>query len=552
MKTITVCLCAFALSVAFLPDSSAAEPLVNDASPGRAAIRAAVAEDLRHAIRPGGVAQPGFWTRNSVRFMYPPTLEFLSVTGAHHYAFTVTGAKRDLTLRMRSEKPVLRFTSADWEKIPVGNVNVVCEPRTASDRATGIVQDRFFWKKQPFTGDCPPAATDYATAARRAYAYLIGTPCLRHFAEKGVPDPDYELNCYPSKMHPAVIGAMLHYAKLEPSRADEALALARKVADYLLSLAEPEDAALPGFTPTYAGDKLAAKRNRGRTMNVYPAGAGDAFLSFYGETKERKYLEAAERIASTYLKGQGEDGTWPLVQELKTGKVLCPNRLFPMPVIGFLERLHEVTGREEYRVAADRAFAFIDRGPLRDWNWEGQFEDVEPSGKYENLTKHPACATAIYCLKRFPGDVRRLEEARDVIRFAEDQFVEWTRPFDTPIGQRMVIWGPLSAGWWTNSAPGHRLYPAVEEQYRCYVPVDASAAKLIRTYLALYRAEGRPLDLAKARALGDMMTRVQRADGSIPTWWNPDGPRKDDWLNCMIASARALEELLEFRSFPNI
>lgn len=139
-----------------------------------------------------------------------------------------------------------------------------------------------------------------------------------------------------------------------------------------------------------------------------------------------------------------------------------------------------------------------------------------------------------------------------VIRFAEDQFVEWTRPFDTPVGKRMVIWGPLCAGWWTNSAPGHRLYPAVEEQYRCYVPVDASAAKLIRTYLALYRAEGRPLDLAKARALGDMMTRVQRADGSIPTWWNPDSPRKDDWLNCMIASARALEELLEFRSFPNI
>ena len=58
--------------------------------------------------------------------------------------------------------------------------------------------------------------------------------------------------------------------------------------------------------------------------------------------------------------------------------------------------------------AADKAFAYIERGPMADWNWEGQFEDIRPaSGRWRNLTKHPACSVAMYLLRRFPGDRRR-------------------------------------------------------------------------------------------------------------------------------------------------
>jgi len=79
--------------------------------------------------------------------------------------------------------------------------------------------------------------------------------------------------------------------------------------------------------------------------------------------------------------------------------------------------------------AANRAFAFIDDGPLRTWNWEGQFEDISPAeSRYQNLTKHNACDTAIYMLKRFPGDRKRLAQAREIVRYAEDQFVVWRQP----------------------------------------------------------------------------------------------------------------------------
>ena len=78
------------------------------------------------------------------------------------------------------------------------------------------------------------------------------------------------------------------------------------------------------------------------------------------------------------------------------------------------------------------------------------------------------------------------------------------------------------------------------------MPVDASNAKLIRTYLALYRAEKNPLDLAKARALADALVRIQRPSGYIPTEY-ANAEKRDDplkgWLNCSCLTLSALAEL---------
>ncbi len=89
--------------------------------------------------------------------------------------------------------------------------------------------------------------------------------------------------------------------------------------------------------------------------------------------------------------------------------------------------------------------------------------------------------------------------------------------------------------------------PSVLEQYSCFVPIDASAAKMIRAYLALWRATGEPEPLAKARTLGDTVTRVQTPEGRIPTFWTHDtiGEPLYDWLNCMGAAAAALLELAD-------
>ena len=76
---------------------------------------------------------------------------------------------------------------------------------------------------------------------------------------------------------------------------------------------------------------------------------------------------------------------------------------------------------------------------------------------------------------------------------------------------------------------------------------QSSAAKLIFTYLAMYNATGDAGDLAKARALGDTIVNVQDDDGRVPTHWNKSRfhDRDYDWVNCMHASAKALDSLAD-------
>ena len=234
-------------------------------------------------------------------------------------------------------------------------------------------------------------------------------------------------------------------------------------------------------------------------------------------------------------------------QAQKDGASVVPNRLFPLAVCGFLEKLYAVTGAAKYRQMSDRAFAYVERGPLADWNWEAQFEDVEPSKRYRNLTLHTPVATAIHLLKRYPDDLERRALARELLRFAEDQFVLWRPPFRKdgtgPIfGDTPMINCSKASDWYD--------VPGAYEQYAWYLPIDSAAAKMISGYLAFYKVEKRAVDLAKARALGDAITVMQEKHGKgggIPTHWVKweVGTATDPWINCGIGTANVLKDLAE-------
>ena len=85
------------------------------------------------------------------------------------------------------------------------------------------------------------------------------------------------------------------------------------------------------------------------------------------------------------------------------------------------------------------------------------------------------------------------------------------------------------------------------EQYDWYVPIDNSAADIAQTFLAMYKAGRGELWLEKAKALCDSITRVQRADGMIPTHWMNDDFRngKNLWISCMFQTARIMLEMSE-------
>ena len=392
-------------------------------------------------------------------------------------------------------------------------------------------------------GAYPPAARSYREAALRAFAYMTSLPAMRTLVEKGEPEQAYQHNAYVSKTHAAHVNRMLEWARRDPARREEAMRFASASAGYLLSQLEPPEAPLAWWPPTYGRTPLrrdpadggakrlamvgsepeGAVKYRGEVMLVYPADVGKAFVAYYGETGDSRFLAAARGIGETYFKTRRPDGSWPLKMRLATGEPVGENTLVPTRPMVFFRALAEATGEKRWAEASDACFAWLEAHPLSDWNWDGQFEDIQPRPSYVNPTKHNAVEAMFEILRRFPGDPARLEQCRRILRFCERRFVCWERPANHP------KWDA----------------PSVLEQYSCFLPIDSSASKMIRAYLALWRVTGEPELLAKARALGDTITRVQTPEGRIPTFWTHDtlGLPLYDWLNCMESSASALLEL---------
>ena len=507
-----------------------------------------VEEDVARPVRPIGVDGQEGWNVRASLFMYPPTFAFAKVGGAVRYRFMATdGAGRLHTFEAGEPNASL---APVWKDIPVGWVSLEVKGVGSDGKELGTAGARRFWKKAPYRpGSYPPAKRPYAEAARMAYLNVLQSESVDILARTGDIDRRYPHNCYPAKMMSRLIFGMVELSELDPSLRDKAMKVAENAADWMLAHTIKPPSPLAGFPVTYDHHPEAAnveptaparisKARADVSMNIYPANMARAYIALFAANRKSKYLEAAKAVAERYIALQGEDGSWWLDQKISDGRALGNHRVMPVRgVIPMFEALARETGDARYRNAADRAFAYVENSPLRNWNWEGQFEDTGAAPKYQNLTKHDACSTAIYLLERFPGDRRRLAQARELLRFSEDQFVFWEKPY-TPADE------PTNIPEWNRPWAGKWECPSVTEQYSCYRPIDASAAKLIQTYLALYRAEGDPLDLAKARTLGDEATRMQRDDGFIPTFWS-DHPHvtRDNWVNCMLCTASALSEL---------
>ena len=471
-----------------------------------ASLATASFQDSLRPILPGGGRY--FWNQKSVVYQHPPAFDFTNVAHAVAYRFDILDDRHDL-ISFTAAKPTESLAGV-WTNVAArGFVTVFCHGVDAAGRDCGAAgAKRTFWKSPPFDpAKCEPGARPYAEAALKQYEFVFSMPHVRKMVETGKLDYTYEHNCYPTKMNVCLIGSALHYGELKPSERERALKIARAAADCLIDLAEPEGTPLAGFTPTYAKGNVnyTAGKYAGQNMLVYPADAGLAYLELYQATGEAKYLKAAENVAATYLRLQGDDGSWYLKIREKDGAPVNPNRLHPVGVLDFLDALFAETNDDRYREAADRAFGYFDRGPLVDWNWEGQFEDVKPSAKFINPSMYFAGSVAIRILRRWPDDPKRVAQAREILRWIEDQFVCWERPYKD---EGLSFVGRTWCDW--------KVEPAVVEQFHYRQPVDSKAAKVAAAFLAMHRVSGDPLDLAKARTLGDACVRMQHADGRNP------------------------------------
>ena len=394
------------------------------------------------------------------------------------------------------------------------------------------------YRAAPYRGPYHAKELDYSESAGQLFRYLYQAPYIRYWDQHGRPDPDYGLYVYPAKMFSAVVTGMLIFAGItgDHQERETAVRIAVKAADYLIGISEAGDRPLACFPPTYTGPIYADmdREYRGesladRMMLIYPAVAGQAYLDLFNTTGEHKYLEAALGIAGTYRRTQLENGTWHLLVYLENGDPVAGNYVVPTGIINFLERLGKDYNKPEYLDCVEKALKWMRETLVRDFNWEGQFEDQQPADRYKNLSKGQACSYALLLLGQKDPDSSRIRDAEELIRFAEDQFVVWEKP---AAGD---YWGIMSGDWIT---------PCVLEQYHFYTPVNASSANMIEVYRAAYEKTGKILYLAKALDLANTLVHVQdKVTGHYPTYLVDNLLDQEGWINCMVYTARTILEL---------
>ena len=498
-------------------------------------------------VNRGETAGRPFWNINSSQFIFAPAFGFPRIPAAKKYLFIATD-KNKVEHRFTDKCPTADLTPV-WCEIPTGLVELKVYGIDGDENIVSPCGVRAFFKADGFPGHAavPEKEKSYKECSMAALKFVIDNPSYRYWIEKGIPDPEYYHNVYPSKMIASIVDAMTTYANLNTERAEEAMLLAKNALDYLLSITYDSTTGVNGLPPTYSFKGLnaetvnatapAAQRCKDTVMMIYPAIAGRAYIKMYKATGDRKYLEAAKRIAEYYENTVLPCGSWYLVVDVKTGKNVGDNICSHFGILFFLNEMAEITNSDSLRVIEEKYFAYIAKKCLDEYKWEGQFEDIAPTGNYVNHTQSVANDMLVYIIDNKISEDGMLKKATVLMNFIEDQFVVWGE-FDPRVKKRF---GNIDEKWYS---------PAGLEQYEWYVPIDSSTAKIMNSFRKMFIATGDRLYLEKALALGDMIAKMQnKQTGAIPTHWmkaDCSENLENFWINCHIASALWLYELSEF------
>ncbi|MGN0037339.1 MAG: hypothetical protein ACI36X_09040 [Bacteroidaceae bacterium] len=475
-------------------------------------------QDYQQPVRPGGTNGQPFWNTFSQSFIYAPVFDCPRFTEATQYLFTVNGEYQF------KSKTSIHSLSPIWDKVPLGENELVVTAYDKHKHLLGEVYRRTFVKKASFHGPYLHAVRSYREAALKGLFYFIHQPYYLHWADSITPDLSYLHNAYPCKIIGATINIAVLQAKYDSTYRDLSTRIARNAAHFLIEQSQPADAPLAFFPPTYYGTQLTARKaeNIGKAMMMEAVNVADALLSLYKLTLDSIYFQHAIGIANTYLRTQAADGSWPIKVDYQTGKAVNDIKAIPIQLIHLFDRLQTEFHFDQYVEARNRASAFIQNRILPSYNWYGQFEDMtvflQP---YENMTNCTAAPYATFLLSQPNTTLQEKEDALELIRFCEDQFVIW----DTPANDKGIH--PIGT-------------PCVFEQYHYQTPVDNSACNLIRAFIAAHQHTGDVLYLAKAISLANTITIWQDASsGFLSTLWITR-PGKSFWMNCTYDSVTTL------------
>lgn len=477
-------------------------------------------EASRQPVRPGEPGKRPFWNVYSRRFIYAPAFDFESHKAAQTYRVVARTRSDGQRSTATIDQPWSPFPSL-WQQLPCDSITLVVEAIGAGGEIIDTVGTRSFMKSPPFNGPYFEPPYSHRQCARKSLKALLHHDRIRHWIEHGEPGEDYWGWANPAKMMGAVASGMMRYAVqfADAEDADMARRVARIVADFLLTLREPQDHRLAHWPLTY-WDGIPSGRHPiqpHRIKTNFVVNAGMAFLDMYDATGDTSYYRAALQIAETFAAVQNEAGTWPQMFDRKTGRAAAnSNQLIPTWVILFFDRLQQDYGVTRFQSLRQRAFRWCMENPVESYGWYAQFLDTPPGKRYKNMSRDEANELAIILLTQKDASTEQVQTALELLRYAEDQFIVWddrdpvlrSRWFRK--GSRFDGSGPEGSDWFV---------PSVLEQYKFYTPICGSTAMMIRALVAAYQCTGRPLYRAKAVALANTFIRAQvfHGGGEIPT-----------------------------------
>ena len=489
-------------------------------------------------IRPGEPGKVPFWNVASKRFIYAPAFDFKTVQKAVKYKYQLTSETDGSKHEFESSIPYAPLSPV-WAAVPVGYFQIKVTGVSANGDISATTGEGRYYRAAPFNGIYHQPVMPYDKSAMVALEKLMHKDFIEYWLSHKVPDPNYNLYRYPTKIYSAVIIGALTYGKLKPSEEKRSIQLARTIADFMISISLPKGNPYQYFPPSYYGYEEIFKRsnskiNTSSIMTIIPADAGNAYLNLFDVTKDKKYLEAAKRIAETYTKTQMENGSWYLFVNKDSGQPTAANIAIPTSTINYFDRLRKDYKMKGLEKATEKAFKWIMENPVRTFDWHGQFEDIYERPPYHNLSREQACDMAIYLLRNSKENPENIKLAEELIRFSEDQFVIWEKPpQDLTIGKEGL--GAMSKNW---------ISPSVQEQYVYWMPVGRAAGIMLNTYFEAYKFTKKDMYLAKAKSIANSFTVVQKEHGGdYPTYFTKY--KMNYWLNSAVYPAKVMMELAE-------
>ena len=500
-------------------------------------------------VRPGEPGKAPFWNAFAKRFIFAPAFDYRRVENAVKYQYEIWSLKDSSSHSFESDVPYAPLTPV-WAGVPVGNFDLRVIGVTAEGKRLGVAGEGRYFRAAPFDGPYHEPVMPYDQSALIALEKVMHKSYVEYWLTNKAPDPNYALYRYAAKMFGSVIVGAVTHARLKPgtSDAERSTQLGRIVADYLISISFPKGNALEYFPPTYHGHWIGKNAKSHAQLHNYmmivAADAGHAYLDLYDLTREPRYLEAAQKIAGTYLKIQLESGSWHLYVNCQTGEPTADHIAIPTSTMNYFERLKNDYGMKGLDRAIDRALAWIMDNPVKTSHWLAQYEDVDIRlfAPYERMSREQTCDLAIYLFRRYPDRPDYLALAEDLIRFAEDQFLTWEQPEDLVVTTtrggtlrpppEVSVAGPggYSKNWMT---------PTVHEQYGFWMPSARNTGLMIETYWHAYAATRKEIYLAKARSIANNFTRVQKEhDGDYPTFFTKYP--MPFWMNNSIYPAKVM------------